>query len=152
MLGDPLAEQAKGPFLNPLEMALSSPEELCSKVKAGTYTALFEQVWGTGSLDCTQADLVYDHIGISVAAYERSSEVNPYTSKFDLFWDKAKAKRLDVTKINTSNWTKYRKLGFNDTELYGLAMFNDPMYANCASCHSLQARYKRLSAFHRLWI
>ena len=36
VLGDPLAEQAKGPFLNPLEQALSSPEELCNKVKAGT--------------------------------------------------------------------------------------------------------------------
>jgi cytochrome c peroxidase len=147
VLGDPLAEQAKGPFLNPLEMALSSSEELCNKVKAGTYTALFEQVWGAESLNCTQADLVYDHIGISVAAYERSSEVNPYTSKFDLFWDKAKAKSLDVTKINTSNWTKYRKLGFNDTELYGLAMFNDPTYANCASCHSLKPGTKGYPLF-----
>jgi len=138
ILGDPLAEQAKGPFLNPLEQALTSPEELCNRVKAGTYTALFEQVWGSGSLDCTQADVVYDQIGASVAAYERSWEVNPYSSKFDLFWDKAKTKRLDVTKISTSNYTKYRNLGLNDTELYGLAIFNMPTYANCASCHSLK--------------
>lgn len=138
-LGDPLAEQAKGPFLNPLEQALTSPEELCVKVSASAYTDLFQQVWGAGSLNCENAELVYDQIGISIAAYERSPEVNPYTSKFDLFWDKAKAKRLDITKINASNWTKYRKLGFNDTELYGLALFNDPARANCASCHSLQA-------------
>lgn len=147
VLGDPLAEQAKGPFLNPLEMGLSSAGELCSKVKAGTYAGLYEQVWGKDSLDCSKAGLVYDNIGISIAAYERSSEVNPYTSKFDQFWDKAKAKRLDVTQINTSNWTRYRKLGFNDTELYGLAMFNDPMYANCSSCHSLKPGTKGYPLF-----
>ena len=136
-LGDPLAEQAKGPFLNPLEQGLVSAEELCSKVKAGKYVSLFENVWGAGSLNCAEAGLVYDRIGISIAAYERSTEVNPYNSKFDLFWDKARSKRLDVTRINLSNWTRYRKLGFSDTELYGLAMFNDPTSANCASCHSL---------------
>lgn len=147
VLGDPLAEQAKGPFLNPLEQALSSAAELCSKVQAGTYTALFEQVWGPGSLDCTNADAVYDQIGKSVAAYERSWEVNPYTSKFDKFWDKAKTKRLDVTRINTSNYTKYRNLGLSDTELYGLAIFNMPTYANCASCHSLKAGPKGYPLF-----
>lgn len=147
VMGDPLAEQAKGPFLNPLEQALSSPEELCNKVKAGTYTALFEQVWGAGSLDCTRADVVYDQIARSVAAYERSWEVNPYSSKFDKFWDKAKTKRLDVTRINMNNYTKYRNLGLSDTELYGLAMFNTPTYANCASCHSLQAGPKGYPLF-----
>jgi len=147
VLGDPLAEQAKGPFLNPLEQALASPAELCNKVKAGTYTSLFEQVWGAGSLNCANAELVYDQIGRSVAAYERSAEVNPYTSKFDLFWDKAKAKRLDVTKISTSNYTKYRKLGLSDTELYGLAMFNSPSQANCASCHSLMPGTKGYPLF-----
>ena len=147
VLGDPLAEQAKGPFLNPLEQALASPEELCSKVKAGAYTASFEQVWGVGALDCTKAGLVYDQIGKSVAAYERSWEVNPYSSKFDLFWDKAKAKKLDVTKISTSNYTKYRNLGLTDTELYGLAMFNGPTDANCASCHSLKAGSKGYPLF-----
>jgi cytochrome c peroxidase len=147
VLGDPLAEQAKGPFLNPLEQALTSPEELCNKVRAGTYTALFEQVWGVGSLDCTKAETVYDQIGKSIAAYERSSEVNPYTSKFDLFWDKAKTKKLDVTKINTTNYTKYRSLGLSDAELYGLAMFNTPSQANCASCHSLKAGSKGYPLF-----
>jgi cytochrome c peroxidase len=147
VLGDPLAEQAKGPFLNPLEQALSSPEELCTKVQAGAYIALFEQVWGPGSLDCTNADVVYDQIGASIAAYERSWEVNPYTSKFDKFWDKAKTKRLDVTKITTGNYTKYRNLGLTDTELYGLAIFNTPTHANCASCHSLKAGPKGYPLF-----
>jgi cytochrome c peroxidase len=91
--------------------------------------------------------VVYDQIGRSVAAYERSWEVNPYSSKFDLFWDKARAKRLDVTKITLSNYTKYRNLGLTNTELYGLAMFNDPLSANCASCHSLQPGSKGYPLF-----
>jgi cytochrome c peroxidase len=33
---------------------------------------------------------------------------------------------------------QYRNLGLNDTELYGLALFNDPRRGNCASCHSLK--------------
>ena len=69
VLGDPLAEQAKGPFLNPLEQGLASPVELCNKVKAGKYVSLFENVWGAGSLNCAEAGLVYDQIGISIAAY-----------------------------------------------------------------------------------
>ena len=146
-LKDPLAEQAKGPFLNPLEMGLTSPDELCSKVKAGGYVMLFEQVWGAGSLNCSNASVVYDQIGKSIATYERSAEVNPYSSKFDLFWDKAKAKKLDVTKISASNYTKYRSLGFTDTELYGLALFNDPAQANCASCHSLKPGSKGYPLF-----
>jgi cytochrome c peroxidase len=146
-LADPLAEQAKGPFLNPLEQGITSPEELCKMVREGSYVSLFETVWGVGSLNCAEADLVYDRIGISIAAYERSVEVNPYSSKFDLFWDKAKTKRLDVTRINLSNWTKYRRLGLNDSELYGLAIFNDPASANCASCHSLKPGSKGYPLF-----
>jgi cytochrome c peroxidase len=130
-----------------LEQALTSPEELCAKVSVSAYANLFEQVWGAGALNCNNAELVYDRIGISIAAYERSPEVNPYSSKFDLFWDKAKAKRLDVTKITVSNWTKYRRLSLTDTELYGLAMFNDPAQANCASCHSLQPGSKGYPLF-----
>ncbi|MBI5543699.1 MAG: hypothetical protein HY901_07430 [Deltaproteobacteria bacterium] len=136
-LGDPLAEQAKGPYLNPLEQALASPAQLQTRVKEeSSYAGLFEQVWGSGSLDASP-DLVYDRIGFSVAAYERSAEVNPFSSKFDLFWDKASSKRLAVAAINTGNWSRYRRLGLSDTELYGLAVFNDPARANCASCHSL---------------
>jgi cytochrome c peroxidase len=139
VLGDPLAEQAKGPFLNPLEMGLTTAEDLCGKVKAGTYTAQFEQVWGAGALDCTKAALVYDQIGKSIAAYERSAEVSSYTSKFDQFWDTSKARGLDVTTISAINWANYRSLGLVDAELYGLATFNDPTLGNCASCHSLKA-------------
>jgi cytochrome c peroxidase len=161
-LGDPLAEQAQGPFLNPLEQANANAQVLCVKVKNSGYASLFEQVWGAGSLNCAKdVNGVYEKIGRSVAAYERSAEVNPFSSKFDQFWDNAKDAGKDVTKIQCpgmgmgcgmpgmggggggmgnwpNRWTTYRNLGLSDEELIGLAVFNDPNRANCASCHSLQ--------------
>ena len=158
LLGDPLAEQAQGPFLNPLEQALPNAQVLCFKVKRSSYASLFEEVWGAGSLNCARDVAgVYERIGRSVAAYERSSEVNPFTSKFDLFWDNAKAAGKDVTKIkcgtgggmgvamgcpgsgtDPNRWTTFRNFGLTDAELQGLAVFNDPNRADCASCHTLE--------------
>jgi len=161
VLGDPLAEQAQGPYLNPLEHAIPNPRVLCVNVKKSDYAGLFEEVWGPGSLDCAKdVEGVYQKIGHSVAAYERSAEVNPFTSKFDQFWDNAVAAGKDVTKIkcgtggggmggggmmgcpsggmDPNRWSMFRGLGLNDSELQGLAVFNDPNRANCASCHTLQ--------------
>jgi len=36
-----------------------------------------------------------------------------------------------------NSWENFRGLGLTDTELMGLATFNDPNRADCASCHSL---------------
>jgi cytochrome c peroxidase len=92
ILGDPLAEQAQGPFLNPLEQALANAQVLCVRVKQASYAGLFEQVWGPGSLNCAkEVNGVYEKIARSIAAYERSAEVNPFSSKFDQFWDNAEA-------------------------------------------------------------
>ncbi|HEX5642633.1 MAG TPA: cytochrome c peroxidase [Thermoleophilia bacterium] len=87
-LGDPLAEQAQGPFLNSREQALASSDDVIAAVKLSTYAGLFEQVWGPDSLD---ADVAYDYVGLSIAAYEASSEVNPFSSKYDA-WVAGKAK------------------------------------------------------------
>ena len=79
---------------------MANAQVLCVKVKQSDYAGLFEEVWGAGSLNCAKdVDGVYEKIGRSVAAYERSAEVNPFSSKFDLFWDNATAAGKDVTKI-----------------------------------------------------
>jgi cytochrome c peroxidase len=137
-LGDPLAEQAKGPFLNPVEQALPDAEALCWAVSRSSYAKLFKQVWG--GLSCETYDsieMVYNQIGFSISAYEKSYEVNPFSSKFDRFWDKAKAKGLDVTMINMTNWKQYQKLGLSSDEVFGLAIFNDEGKGKCALCHTL---------------
>ncbi len=85
-LGDPLAEQAQGPFLNPVEQNNASAYDVCMKVQGSTYAGLFEMVWGPGSLDCVNdLDGTYERIARSIADYERSAEVNPFTSKYDYY-------------------------------------------------------------------
>jgi cytochrome c peroxidase len=87
-LGSPTAEQALGPFLNPVEQNMPSKEAVCWHVAESKYAALFEEVWGPGSLDCSPAGInaTYDRFGLSIEAYEASSEVNPFSSKFDAYW------------------------------------------------------------------
>ena len=105
-LGDPLAEQAQGPFLNPVEQNNASTQVVIDEVLASPYADLFEQV-------CADPDSRYECIGRAIAAYERSSEVNPYTSKYD-YWLKGEAR-------------------LTGQELRGLQLFRGK--GQCASCH-----------------
>ncbi|NJD11983.1 MAG: cytochrome C [Gemmatimonadetes bacterium] len=77
-LGDPLAEQAKGPFLNPMEQALPDMATLVALVAASTYADTFDAV-------CPDSDTPerYNCIGRAIAAYERSAESSAFSSKFD---------------------------------------------------------------------
>jgi cytochrome c peroxidase len=110
-LGVPLAEQAQGPFLNPLEQNLASPADVIGIVAASSYSNLFAQVWGAGAFDdVTQA---YEYVGRSIAAYERSQEVNPFTSKYDAYLKKQ-------AKLTAQ-------------EARGLHLFHGK--ARCANCH-----------------
>ncbi len=110
-LGDPLAEQAKGPFLNPLEQALPNAASLVSKVCKSHYKGIFKAVWGHNA--CNDVDEAYIAIARSIAAYERSGEVNPFASKYDLYLKK--------------------KAKLTASEANGLALFNDK--GKCAQCH-----------------
>lgn len=114
-LGDPLAEQAQGPFLNPLEQNISDAYTLCSKVKHAKYAKLFKQVWQHDEMDCLHdTDLIYEQIGRSIAAYERSEEVSPYSSKYDAYLQ--------------------GKTALSPQEMQGLRLFEGE--GKCALCHS----------------
>ncbi len=106
-LGDPLAEQAQGPFLNPLEQNNASAQAVIDKVLASDYVDLFNQV-------CSDPSAYYDCIGRAIAAYERSAEVSQFTSKYD-YWLKGQAR-------------------LTGQEQLGLALFNGK--AKCANCHA----------------
>jgi cytochrome c peroxidase len=115
-LGDPLAEQALGPFLNNLEQNVPHAKQVVLKVAQSSYAPLFTQVWGPGSLNYGRKEAVmsaYVKIGRSIAAYERSSEVNPFSSKYDAY--------LKGSAVLTPQ------------EASGLALFNGK--ATCSACH-----------------
>ena len=61
--------------------------------------------------------------------------MNPFSSKFDDFWRKAKSSGLDVSKINNINRDKFKNMGLDDNELTGLILFNNK--GKCAQCHPL---------------
>jgi cytochrome c peroxidase len=82
-LGNPAADQAQGPFLNPVEQGLPDPATLVQLVCAGDYGPLFRKVWGPQA--CNHVDRAYDQVALSIAAYEDSDEVNRFASKFDAY-------------------------------------------------------------------
>ena len=111
-LGDPLAEQAIGPLLNPLEQNNASTGVVVDKVKQSKYAILFMDVWGLHAFD--DIEKAYQMIGRSIAEYERSEEVSPFNSRFDTYF-------------GTGN-------GLTTQETLGLSLFNGK--AKCANCHT----------------
>jgi cytochrome c peroxidase len=66
---------------NPLEMGNANDKMVVDKVKKAKYYRLFKKIYG--SLDDDVA--IFDAIADAIAAYERSVEVNPFSSKYDAF-------------------------------------------------------------------
>src|SRR3990172_466681 len=141
-LGNPAADQALGPFLNPVEQNMPSPKAVCEHVAGSSYAGLFVQVWGPGSLDCSNAgaEATYDRIGLSIAAYEASTEVSPFSSKFDAYWRACHDAGNDPEACGMAEGDKtvLDPLGIlTDQEFDGLIEFGE----YCAGCHvSTQAR------------
>ncbi len=138
-LANPAADQALGPFLNPVEQNNPSKQAVLEKVAASKYADLWEQVWGEPISYATPADveLNYDRVGLAIAAYESSPEVDQFSSKFDLFWENAHIAGMDVAAIGMGNWQDYTGLGLTNKETEGLALFNDETKGKCALCHVL---------------
>ena len=133
-LGDPIAEQAMGPFLNPLEMNMPDKKSVILKVQEADYADLFKEVWGPDSLDAeNDIDGTYERIAHSIAAFERSFEVDKFSSKFDDFWRKTQEVGVDVTNIDETNVDQFKGMGLDDNELQGLVLFNTT--GMCAECH-----------------
>jgi cytochrome c peroxidase len=136
-LGNPAADQAQGPFLNPMEQALPDSACVVYRVCTATYPVSFESVWGAGTCsiawptdvdatcategakvalsdaDRAKSDMAYDNIALSIAAYEASSEVNAFTSKYD------------YSLVNQATLTRQERKGF--------ALFQGK--GKCKLCH-----------------
>lgn len=130
-LGDPLAEQARGPFQNPVEMGLT-PDEVVARVSLACYAPLFLSVYP--ATVWSDVPGTYNNIARAVAAFERSQAVTRFNSKFDRFWKACQAAGIDVSTITeqTILATLPQKI-LSVGELKGLALFNGK--AGCAACH-----------------
>lgn len=87
ILGNPAADQALGPFLNPVEQNNASKAAVCEIVADAKYADLFEAVWGEPVVCDSELAVAafYDRVGLSIAEYESSAEVNQYSSKYDAY-------------------------------------------------------------------
>jgi cytochrome c peroxidase len=136
-LGSPTAEQALGPFLNPVEQNMPSAQAVCRHVARSKYAGLFEQVWGPGSLDCSDAGIAatYDMIGLSIAAYEGSAEVNQFNSRFDDYWRACLAAGNDAEDCGLAEGEKATLDPhgiLTEQEFAGLIEFGE----YCSPCHN----------------
>jgi cytochrome c peroxidase len=145
-LGDPLADQALGPFLNPVEMNNKTKDRVIKDVASSDYAALFEAVWGDGSLDDVEA--AYDQVALSIAAFERTPLFAQFDSKYDAYLESCLDMGGDPGDCALGQGSKARKAGaaiFSDLEWRGLQLFmgennNDGVLgkkegAMCAACH-----------------
>jgi cytochrome c peroxidase len=121
-----LAEQAKGPFLNPVEMAMPSKKSVLVRIAEqdnlnfAQYSALFPSVFNVQieELQNTENPVViealYNKVADAIAAFEKSGFFSPFTSKFDYFL----AGQATLSK----------------SEQLGMMLFNGK--AKCNACHT----------------
>ncbi|MFN8668519.1 MAG: cytochrome c peroxidase [Gemmatimonadaceae bacterium] len=150
-LGNPSAEQALGPFLNSVEMALPDAACVIYRITHSKYAGLWRATWGNsvGSISFPSARAMeelcgregtvvplspadrrqlmqeYDRVGMSIAAFEASPRVSAFSSKFD-----------QVLRGGAR---------FTQDERAGLALFNGK--ANCAACHPIDGERALLTDF-----
>lgn len=106
-----LEEQAAQPFVNPLEMGNKNVGDVVRKARGAYWYPDFVRIYG----EHASADSVFTYINEAIAIYERSAEMNPFSSKFDA-WQAGKCEL-----------TEEEKLGYELFKEKGL----------CAECHIL---------------
>jgi cytochrome c peroxidase len=127
-----MEEQADGPLMNPNEMnnvlhGTGNSDLVVQKVLKGSYTDLIKQAYGDDALT-KSSSVVYLMIRQSVAEYERSREVSPFSSKYDAYV----AGQAELT----------------PSEMNGLRLFSGSMTgrlggppnyksAECITCHTI---------------
>lgn len=120
-----LSEQAKGPFLNPVEMAMESEAAVLAALidrknrNTKSYNNLFKSVYGVDllSLDLRNSSsvaAVYGMMAEAIAAFEKTVFFTPFTSKYDFYLT--------------------GQASLSAQEARGLALFNGQ--AQCHLCHS----------------
>ena len=110
---DTAEQQALGPLLNSLEMNNKDAASVVRKIATSPYAQLFKDEFGSQIF--TNPSLAFQKIGVAIAAFERTSALQPFSSKYDQYIQ-GKAK-------------------FTPQEANGMKLFMDVNKGNCASCH-----------------
>ncbi|MDP2902527.1 MAG: cytochrome c peroxidase [Methylovulum sp.] len=127
-----LAEQAKKPLLNPVEMAMPNEWAVVSRIKEnGKYVKMFSDIY---QLDLNAVPHIkdalfrqptpavvgdiYQRMAHAIAEFEKSAIFNKFNSKFD--------------------YVMAGMAQFTPLEARGMALFNDENKGNCAACHPSQ--------------
>lgn len=120
-----LTEQAKGPFLNPVEMAMPTKKSVLERIASEDnknrrkYKRLFENVYGVDIKDASESenlvyiDAVYEMMADAIAAFEKTGVFNKFSSKFDYYL-------AGLASLSAQ-------------ELKGMNLFNGK--AQCNACH-----------------
>jgi cytochrome c peroxidase len=115
--GTPAGDQALGPFTNPVEQNHISQKDVLVKIlNDKTYRDMWARAWGTPlKIDSPESiEANFKKVGLSIAAYEGSKEVNQFTSKFDAFLK--------------------NEVQLSALEMQGMRLFQQ---AECDNCHTM---------------
>jgi len=112
-----LAEQAGGPPLNPVEMAMPDAPAVVARLRENPdYVAALEALAGEDVFDAPER--AYDAMTRAIAAYERTAEFAPFDSKYDRYL----RGEYDLTR----------------EEDLGRLLFFSQQFTNCNLCHQLK--------------
>lgn len=112
-----LEDQAGGPPLNPIEMAMPDKAAVVARLKENAaYVEAFARLFAPAVLDDAEAG--YAAMTASIAAFERTSFFAPFDSKYD------RALRGEAT--------------LTDEEELGRTLFFSRQFANCSHCHLVE--------------
>ena len=106
-----LQQQAQQPFLNKLEMANLDAAMVIGKLQNSPNYSLYKEVYGAAN----DVNTVFANMAEALSAFEKSSDLNPFTSKFD-YYLKGQA-------------------SLTAEELSGMQLFTDTLKGKCANCH-----------------
>ena len=111
-----LAEQAKGPPLNPIEMGMRDEESVIERILENPiYPPLFKGLYGESIFLDTQA--AYNAMADALAHFEKTELFNPFDSKYDRYLQ--------------------GKAQFTPEEELGMTLFFSQQFTNCNLCHQL---------------
>lgn len=157
-LGDPLADQALGPFMAGVEMHNSAKYEVVRDVARSAYAKQFQKAWhytgkemsalAAATSDTPEVVLAYDRVALSIAAFERTDVFGRFNSKYDAYLKSCLKEGGAPAECATGVGAAAAKAGaiFTESERLGQQLFmnvendNDGVLSNgegamCAACH-----------------